>query len=242
MTRESPRKLRRRRQYKARIFQSDYFVVKHLAEFLDHKINEYIIEGNLVADIGCGEQPWRSQIEKLGGIYLGIDITQDSQNSIDIIANINQLPLTNKLVDNILCTEVLEHVSNADSAFSEFSRILKPGGHIILTLPFAYPLHEEPYDFWRYTPHQVRICASINNLAVIELQTVGNELEVIAIVWDNLWGKMFGGQLNFFKRSWIALMRLPINIIISITSFLIDKYLPKKNFLNTICILEKNEF
>src|SRR6266508_1350835 len=100
------------------------------------------------------------------------------------------MPLVEQAFDVLFCTEVLEHVSDTYTAIQELARLVKPGGAIIITTPFAYPLHEEPYDFVRLTPYQISECAVRNGLEVKELKTSGNEVEVLATVWSNMWFRM----------------------------------------------------
>lgn len=54
-------------------------------------------------------------------------------------------------LDGILCSEVLEHVPEFWTALAEMARVLKPGGRLLITCPFLYPLHG-PQDYWRFTP------------------------------------------------------------------------------------------
>jgi SAM-dependent methyltransferase len=54
-------------------------------------------------------------------------------------------------VDNYLCISVLEHVLDIQSAAKELTRTLKPGGHLFIATPFAYPLHDV-VDYWRILP------------------------------------------------------------------------------------------
>lgn len=58
--------------------------------------------------------------------------------------------------DCVLCNSVLEHVDDYQSALAEITRILVPGGILLLNVPFRQALHLEPYDFWRFTPHAIR--------------------------------------------------------------------------------------
>ena len=55
----------------------------------------------------------------------------------------------------VVCTEVLEHVLRPGKVLEEFVRVLAPGGRLCLTVPFAWPLHEEPFDFYRYTKYSL---------------------------------------------------------------------------------------
>ena len=55
--------------------------------------------------------------------------------------------------DTILCCEVLEHLPRPELALAELYRLLRPGGHLILSVPFLCRLHEEPHDYFRFTEH-----------------------------------------------------------------------------------------
>ena len=68
-------------------------------------------QGHLVADVGCGEQPWRNLVETLGArCYLGADVEQNTSGSVMLRCLADALPLADGTVDVVLCTEVLEHL------------------------------------------------------------------------------------------------------------------------------------
>ena len=58
--------------------------------------------------------------------------------------------------DVILCTNVLEHVFDFSLAIKNIRNALKPGGIAMIYIPGFYPLHDEPYDYWRFTEHSLR--------------------------------------------------------------------------------------
>ena len=66
---------------------------------------------------------------------------------IDIVCDIVSIPCPDASFDVILCSEALEHVPEPTHALDEFSRLLKPGGLLILTAPFASNVHMAPYHF-----------------------------------------------------------------------------------------------
>jgi SAM-dependent methyltransferase len=206
---------------------------------LQRALREWVRPGALLADIGCGEQPLRAFITELGGSYTGIDVQQNQQGNVDVVADITDIPLPGESFDVILCTEVLEHVPDTHAAFAELVRLCKKGGSVILTTPFSYPLHEEPYDFVRLTPHQIRECARRYGLEVVHLETSGNELEVAATVWCNLWTRMSPERRGFARSIWNVLMRLPVNAVAYTLSALVGSILPRKYFLSTLCVLVK---
>jgi SAM-dependent methyltransferase len=58
--------------------------------------------------------------------------------------------------DMILCLNVMEHVHEFDKAITNIHRALRPGGRVVIFVPMLYPLHDEPFDFWRFTEHSLR--------------------------------------------------------------------------------------
>jgi SAM-dependent methyltransferase len=116
--------------------------------------------GSRILDAGAGEQQYRKYCENL--IYISQDFceytgTGDGRglqpaewnvSKIDIVSDIVNIPEENESFDAVLCTEVIEHIKNPVSALTEFFRLLKPGGVLILTAPFCSLTHFAPYHFY----------------------------------------------------------------------------------------------
>ena len=68
-------------------------------------------------------------------------------SKVDIVSDITAIPEPDRAFDAILCSEVLEHVPNPTEVLDEFSRLLKPGGQLILTAPLASWVHFAPYHY-----------------------------------------------------------------------------------------------
>ncbi len=66
---------------------------------------------------------------------------------IELVSDITAIPAPDASFDAILCSEVLEHVPEPTHALDEFARLLKPGGVVILTAPFASNVHMAPYHY-----------------------------------------------------------------------------------------------
>ncbi len=109
-----------------------------------------------VLDVGCGIQPFRHMFSPEVR-YTGVD-TVDSKahfgyEAPDTLYYSGDIwPVSNQSADFILCTETLEHIPEPSVFLGEALRALKPGGRILLTVPFAARWHFIPYDYWRYTP------------------------------------------------------------------------------------------
>lgn len=104
----------------------------------------------LLLDVGCGYQPYRALFTGVAR-YVAMDRT--AETSPNLCGDALALPFGDALFDTVLCNQVLEHVPDPARAMAEAARVLKPGGHLLLTTPQTWGLHLEPYDFYRYTKY-----------------------------------------------------------------------------------------
>ena len=84
---------------------------------------------------------------KSGGDGKGLQTGNWDTSRIDLVCDITAIPEPDAAFDAILCSEVLEHVPEPTKALDEFARLLKPGGKLILTAPFASLVHFAPYHY-----------------------------------------------------------------------------------------------
>ena len=135
------------------------------------------LSGERVIDVGCGVQPYRAM---LGGFqrYLGFDSPSrpDSAVSADAFGDALALPFRDACADAVLCTEVMEHVADPDAMLAEIHRVLRPGGRLLLTVPFMWHLHDEPHDYWRFTEFGLRLLMERNGFEVEVVRGVNGML------------------------------------------------------------------
>lgn len=139
--------------------------------------------GARVLDAGAGEAPYRP-------LFGHCDyVTQDwaasphpGARSADIVADLAALPLPDGDIDLVVCTEVLEHIAEPGRALEEVARVLRPGGRLLMTVPFVVELHEEPHDYYRYTPHALRMLLSSAGFAAIEVRPLTGWYSTLAHV------------------------------------------------------------
>jgi SAM-dependent methyltransferase len=93
----------------------------------------------------------------------------------------------------------MEHVDNSDSMMSECNRILKPGGILILSVPLCWELHEEPYDFFRFTKYGLKELCDRNNFEVMELIPNGGKWSAITQMNINMVYSTFKRKNLFIK-------------------------------------------
>jgi ubiquinone/menaquinone biosynthesis C-methylase UbiE len=82
-----------------------------------------------------------------GAVKAGLQGPTWNTSKIDLVSDITAIPAPDASFDAILCSEVLEHVPEPTLALDEFARLLKPGGKLIITAPFASLVHMAPYHF-----------------------------------------------------------------------------------------------
>ena len=115
------------------------------------------VDGRLL-DVGCGTKPYRLLFTRVED-YIGLELdTPDNRATkhADLYYDGTSFPIGEGSMDAVLCNQVLEHVFNPETFLSELHRVLRPNGVLILTVPFLWPEHEQPYDCLRYTSFGLR--------------------------------------------------------------------------------------
>jgi hypothetical protein len=138
-----------------------------------------------VIDVGCAEQPFRALVEGGGRRYVGMDVVQNRTGSVDIVSTLEEAPSPASAYSLILCTEVLEHVVDIDAAFAGLRRLAAPGAAVVLTVPFVFPLHMEPYDFRRLTLHGLQRLATDHGFVVEASTRLGGLPDVLATLIED---------------------------------------------------------
>lgn len=103
----------------------------------------------------------------------------DASKEADVVGDAHNLPFNNESFEVVVCSEMLEHADNPQKVISEIERVLKPGGRVVLTTRFAYPVHDVPNDYWRFTPQGLQKLFSA--FEIIEVATDGGPFRTIAI-------------------------------------------------------------
>jgi SAM-dependent methyltransferase len=137
---------------------------KNLEKFLkEYSTNE------LILDIGAGRVETNHSYIQFFPNRHTIDI--DAARMPDTVGDIHALPFNDCSFSFILCTEVLEHCHTPQKAIDEMYRVLKPGGKLVLTTRFVYPIHDAPHDYFRYTKYGLRHLFKNWNIEVIKPET-----------------------------------------------------------------------
>ncbi len=154
------------------IYLHNSLVKKYSLRPMKRILRQYA-RGSLI-DIGCGERPFYDLLKGRISNYVGVDHqeTPHDINCADIISSAYNIPVDNESFDTILISQVIEHLEEPNEAFNEMYRIIRKGGKVILSWPFLYPMHEEPRDFYRYTPYTIEYIANKTGFKVIQIAPV----------------------------------------------------------------------
>jgi len=116
-------------------------------------------EGWRILDAGAGEQRFRpacSHLEYVSqdfGEYVpeeqddGLQMASWDYGKLDHQCHISDIPDADQYFDAVLCSEVFEHLPNPLPAIKEFSRLVRPGGKLLISAPFLSLTHFAPYHF-----------------------------------------------------------------------------------------------
>lgn len=226
----------------------DDYVVSGIRDIVYQRLSTYLklipLNGS-VLDVGCGRQPFRKMIEETGCRYYAQDAVQNIEKSVNFICFIDgELSIALRDAgpfDLILCTEVLEHVADWKSAFANLASLLRPGGALLITCPFFYPLHEEPFDFSRPTVHGIRYHAEAASLVVTECVQSGTPWAVLATLIGHL--NIQPASNRFKTRIAYAVIRRVLNrLVLWIRKGMIARHCVSdcKVYLTNVAILTKS--
>jgi SAM-dependent methyltransferase len=144
--------------------------------------------GATVLDVGAGTCRYRNEFSHCQykaqdfKQYEGYRDNREGQyGQIDYISDITAIPVASGSSDVILCTEVLEHITEPIAALEEMARILRPGGRLFITAPLGSGLHQLPYHFYGgFTPYWYRHFCPKFQLSVIEVVPNGGFFKLLA--------------------------------------------------------------
>jgi SAM-dependent methyltransferase len=191
MTADALAALEHRASYDA-VEGRDKWIVRAIGAWMDAQLPVVLAASpaGCVLDAGCGEQPFRAAIAAAGRRCIGMDVVQNRAGSVAIIGALDALPdpwpHAQRKFPVIICTEVLEHVPAVDAAFANLRALSMTGGRVVLTTPFLFPLHMEPYDYRRLTAHGIEQLATAHGFAVERLDPLGTPAQAAATLLADL--------------------------------------------------------
>lgn len=154
-------------------FLTDKITRNQLDQFISLHAND-----KRTLDIGCANSPYSEFFPN----RVGFDIQEGK--GVDVVGDAHSLPFPDKSFEQIICTEVLEHLHTPQTAIDEMYRVLKPGGKVVLTTRFIFPLHDVPGDYFRFTKYGLRHL--FRNWEIEDLREEVGTMETIGVLLQRL--------------------------------------------------------
>lgn len=168
-----------------------------LYDFLNQQFDT-IEPGENVLTVGSGGEVnilLREYAKKNNFTVTSFDI--DADRDPDVVGDLHTHEFNENEFDTIVLSEVLEHLHSPHLGLQTIYKALKPGGHLILTTPFIFPIHDRPYDFYRYTKYGLKHLLS--DFEDVEIFEKNSAFEAIDVLWMRM-NKVQGKHTYLLKH------------------------------------------
>ena len=202
-------------------------------------ISELIVQlDGRVLDIGCGHKPYAHLSHAREYIGLELDTpTNRIHKKADYFYDGAHMPFANQNFDNLISNQVFEHVFNPNDFLKEANRVLKMDGKFLITVPFVWDEHEQPYDYARYSSFGLEYLLCENGFEIMEHRKSNNGLEVIFQLINAYLFKITLTKKIYVNLGITLILMAPINLL----GLLLAKILPRNDdlYLDNIVLAKK---
>ena len=234
-----------RRVHRERFVTSWWGVIinpAHIARSgISHLLKEIAprISGRIL-DFGCGSKPYESLFTNATR-YVGLDVRQSGHDhatsNVDVFYDGKSVPFHDDEFDAVVSFDVFEHVVDLDEALKEIRRVLCREGTLLLSIPFAWCEHEEPYDFVRYTSYGIQHVLERSGFEVIKIHKTTTWILAISQLFIVYVLKLFS------PKNSIAFLFFQLSIICPLTmvAMAANKMLPRSDkYFSGLVVVAKN--
>lgn len=191
-----------------------------------------------VLDVGCGCKPYRDLVPATR--YVGLDVDTPFTRQVgaaDVFYDGIIFPLSDGSFDGVLCSQVLEHVFTPDAFLAEIRRVLRPGGVLVLAVPFMWDEHEQPWDFGRYTTFGLRALVERSGFEVVAQHKSMADARAVAQLATAWIYKVVVTRNKWVNLATQLALIAPLNLLAAVARFV----LPGNNdlYLDNIMLVRK---
>lgn len=219
------------------IFINPFFIARR---GLLKNIKEFgkVVDGKTL-DVGCGTKPYEKYFNCDEYIGLEIETTLNRElKQADYFYDGKKFPFGDSEFDSVVTNQVLEHVFNPDEFLGEINRVLKPGGKLLLTAPFTWDEHEQPYDYARYSSFGLKSLLNNHGFTIIKhKKSVSNFGVIVQLLNSYLYKVTY--KIPLLRKLTTITFIAAINLFGVIISIL----LPKNDdlYLDNVILAQKND-
>ena len=183
------------------------------------------VRGN-VLDVGAGGAPYRALLKRFGYRVTTLDI--EAGEGVDVVGTAERTGLAAASFDLVVCTQVLEHTRSPWLAMREFNRILRPGGHVVVSVPHVWFHHPHPADYWRMTEEGVAALCEEGGVVPVMLASQGSSAAT------------FFQVANFLAYGLVGRAGAPLYAIVNLLGDVANATVRDRRFaMNHVCLARK---
>lgn len=165
-------------------------------------------------DVGCGTQPYRALFGADPYIGLDLDTPQTRSRGVaDAYYDGRTFPFADGHFRSVLCNQVLEHVFEPDRFVAEIRRVLSVGGKLLLTVPFVWDEHEQPFDFARYSSFGLKALLERNGFRILDQRKLLADSSIIFQLVNAYLYKILALRSRAGRLAATALLMAPVSYL-----------------------------
>ncbi|MBS0289713.1 MAG: class I SAM-dependent methyltransferase [Proteobacteria bacterium] len=218
------------------LFVNPYFIARKGLYQAIAGLGSYI-QGKTL-DIGCGQKPYQNLCKASEYIGLELDTPENRQfKKADYYYDGQHFPFKEASMDSVVAHQVFEHVFHPNLFLREIHRVLKLNGTLMLSVPFVWDEHEQPYDFARYSSFALITLLKEHGFEIIAFKkSVDNLAIIFQLINAYLYKKLFTHN-GYWNQLVCLLLMAPITFI----GILAGKLLPSNPdlYLDNIVVAKK---
>lgn len=203
-----------------------------LLRIAEHTALSQVTLTGSVLDVGGDKNSAYQSIFK--GTYSLTTMNLDPKTSPDITADLEEpLPLTNALYDGVLLINVLEHIFNYKELLNESVRILKPGGQIVIIVPFLFPVHPSPRDYHRFTEETLQRECEMRSLQHVKIVALGSGVFSVRYL---LLDRLLPAPLRLFGYFTVRYVTVFLDALLKLLAQVLDKKYDPAHYALGYCV------
>lgn len=191
-------------------------------------------------DVGCGQKPYEKFCNSSEYVGLEIDTAKNRKfKKADYFYDGTIFPFKECEFDSIIINEVFEHVFNPSEFLNETNKVLKREGILLMSVPFVWDEHEQPFDYARYSSFGLKFILEKSGFKIVESHKSMNDIRVIFQLLNDYIYKKTITKNPYINLLLTIILMAPFNILGEILS----KILPKNNdlYLDNIVLAKKEK-
>jgi SAM-dependent methyltransferase len=189
-THRSSLSLMQRLQHHLHTLPLSYSIRRYYVDEFMFRRTSSLLPGSLVLDLGGHKEAKRGTFDIHRYPLRVVTADLSERKRPDVQADAAHIPFPSNRFDAVITAELLEHVPDPRPVLAEVHRVLRPGGAHLITVPFLFHIHADPYDYGRYTDHFWRAALHDVGYRQIEIERQGLFYAVALNQWKQRVSRM----------------------------------------------------